>query len=1338
MRWNAATPKFFAVDKPYVNGYGPITIQGDAFGATPGTVTLDGAAVPVTSWANGQIVMNVPFGFPAGPHQLSIKASNGQSTVNGLTLHVFSGSFPSTAVLDDFNRGTGNPPLGANWAGPLSQNTGAYRIQTFPSPGNRQVQVRVTGVTGSIYWNAPGASNFGLDQEAYFTFTDVSANATEQDLLLKVTGLAGGATIDQSATGTTAMIEAWYDRAAGLVRIETLEPGGVWKSHTPIPAAFANGDQFGVRALADGTVNVYKNGVLLGSTNVVTTGWPAVLAAGGGQIGVWFLGTGSNTGTSLASPQDAHFDDFGGGNMSTLSYNPSLFEVGIGKTYDPTSAASNTGGYEHALQDALNAAAGEANALVVVYPGPTSLYNPHGIYFENIVISSPVKLQGVGPGGQRADNSYVNGAVLDGVGFTNDNPASEDWRVLVGSIGQVGNPNVAEGEVIYVIARAEDQFTSGYRAAIDGLTIQGGDQTGFPNNINFVGGGQTSIATATSTLTLDAVTSVTVTSGGSGYTTPPPVTFVGGGGSGATATATLTGVVASVTVTNGGTGYTTPPTVTFVGDGSGATATATLTEEGAVNDIIVTNGGSGYTTPPLVTFVGDGSGATADAALDTVVASVTVTSGGSGYTTPPTVIIAPPPAPGPAGQGFIETQGGGLFVNGYARFLQITNNVIKSNGGAYAGAIRLGTPDIGDNENDNIRIANNRIIANGGTNLAGAIGLFTGSDDYEIANNDLCGNFSAEYGGAISHYGRSPNGAIHDNRIYFNQSYDEGGGVMIVGELPVFPATVSTGTGPVSVYNNLIQSNLGNDDGGGVRVLMSNDDLITIYNNFIVNNISTDEGGGIALDTAANVRVYNNTLMNNITTATAATSDGTAKPAGFTTDADSPDLVLFNNIFWDNRAGEWDGVTVAGIGLAASPAINLWDLGVVGSPALLSPTNSILNVTTGTNVTGSGCPPPSGSATGANCVGVDPLVQAEYDTSVAVFPWRTNPNFVQAAIVAIDLPINLLGNYHLTAGSPARDKGAASKTVGALTVNAPATDIDGNPRPSLPGFEIGADEYPVTVYLALSGATLPVSTGGTLAFANEDILAFNGVNYDMVFDGSDIPRVGFPAQQVLAGTRIDDFAVLSPTRILMSFTDPILAGRLPGVPLSFGAIDDSDIVQFDATSLGLTTAGTFSIYFDGSDPTVGLTTAGEDVNSLEVLPNGDLVISTVNNASVPGIPGAVTGRHLLRCAGTFGESTTCTWSMYFDGTDVGLNETSDEVIDGQAIAANGDIYLSTMSGFNTSPVVPTLTGADEDIFVCRPILLGATTACTYLPLFFDGSAFGLGLAGNDVTGIELP
>ncbi|MFN2270987.1 MAG: IPT/TIG domain-containing protein, partial [Anaerolineae bacterium] len=408
----------------------------------------------------------------------------------------------------------------------------------------------------------------------------------------------------------------------------------------------------------------------------------------------------------------------------------------------------------------------------------------------------------------------------------------------------------------------------------------------------------------------------------------------------------------------------------------------------------------------------------------------------------------------------VVIQGGGVFVNAYARYTRITNNVIRSNGGAYAAAIRVGTPHIPDpltdHENDNMTISNNRILANGGTNLAGAIGLFNGAQNYDISYNDICGNFSAEYGGGISHYGYSPGGAIHHNRIYFNRSYDEGGGIMIAGELPVDPDTLSVGAGPVNIYNNLIQANLGNDDGGGLRFLMAGDYPYNVYNNFVANNISTHEGGGISLNDTPDVRIYNNTIVKNLTTATATTSNGQAAPAGLSSSSNSvllqatlapgaptfSDPILFNNIFWDNRAGSWTGGGVAGIGQDGDPnPIYYWDLGVAGTSELLSPRYSLLhNAYAG--------------ADGTNVIGSDPLFAESYDVGVRVYPWRGNPAFIGAQIVAVDLPPNLMGDYRLTAGSPAQDIGVATSAG----VSAPHTDYDDNFRPVFGFWDAGADE----------------------------------------------------------------------------------------------------------------------------------------------------------------------------------------------------------------------------------------------------------------------------------------
>ena len=106
----------------------------------------------------------------------------------------------------------------------------------------------------------------------------------------------------------------------------------------------------------------------------------------------------------------------------------------------------------------------------------------------------------------------------------------------------------------------------------------------------------------------------------------------------------------------------------------------------------------------------------------------------------------------------------------------------------------------------------------------------------------------------------------------------------------------------------------------------------------MANNVSAHEGGGIALDDAPFVNIVNNTVAKNLTTATAVTSDGSAAPAGLSTATNSDPLqarlrssdvltatttlaqttfskpTLLNNVFYDNRAGNFSGGWVCGIG----------------------------------------------------------------------------------------------------------------------------------------------------------------------------------------------------------------------------------------------------------------------------------------------------------------------------------------------------------------------------------------------------------------------------------------
>ena len=104
-RLDDAQPQLFAVSKPYVlstdtGAAREITIKGKGFGATQGTgrITLGSTALAASSWTDTQIVVTMPTS-PVGPAQLNITAANGQSTVNGLTMHVL-GSGYNPAVYE--------------------------------------------------------------------------------------------------------------------------------------------------------------------------------------------------------------------------------------------------------------------------------------------------------------------------------------------------------------------------------------------------------------------------------------------------------------------------------------------------------------------------------------------------------------------------------------------------------------------------------------------------------------------------------------------------------------------------------------------------------------------------------------------------------------------------------------------------------------------------------------------------------------------------------------------------------------------------------------------------------------------------------------------------------------------------------------------------------------------------------------------------------------------------------------------------------------------------------------------------------------------------------------
>lgn len=240
---------------------------------------------------------------------------------------------------------------------------------------------------------------------------------------------------------------------------------------------------------------------------------------------------------------------------------------------------------------------------------------------------------------------------------------------------------------------------------------------------------------------------------------------------------------------------------------------------------------------------------------------------------------------------------------------------------------------------------------------------------------------------------------------------------------------------------------------------------------------------------------------------------------------------------------------------------------------------------------------------------------------------------------------------------------------------------------------------------------------GGVAFADEDVLTYNtGTGqWTMFFDGSDVG---------LGSADIDAFDLLNDGTFLLSLDASFNVSGL-------GTVADADIIKFVPTSTGDTTTGSFQWFFDGSD--VGLTTTNEDIDAINYTSDGKLIISTLGAFSVTGASGE--DEDLIIFTPTaLGSTTSGSWVIHFDGSDVGLSTSSNEDVVGTwQDPISGHVYLTTLGAFAVTGV----SGDGADIFICIPGSLGSTTSCTFT-MYWDGSANGFAGEVLDAFGIVQP
>lgn len=173
---------------------------------------------------------------------------------------------------------------------------------------------------------------------------------------------------------------------------------------------------------------------------------------------------------------------------------------------------------------------------------------------------------------------------------------------------------------------------------------------------------------------------------------------------------------------------------------------------------------------------------------------------------------------------------------------------------------------------------------------------------------------------------------------------------------------------------------------------------------------------------------------------------------------------------------------------------------------------------------------------------------------------------------------------------------------------------------------------------------------------------------------------------------------------------------VPGVRGS----DDANIYSWDGA--------VFNKLFDGM--VAGLPRKA-DIDAMKVIDVDTIYMSFNRNGGVriPGIGVVQDEDIVLYDAGN--------WTLYFDGSDVGLADTNREDVDAFDILNDGSVIISTVGKPTT---IPSSNGnpRDEDLLRCVAGSFGETTSCRSWDIYFDASDIGLHNSGReDINGVSI-
>ncbi|MDQ3249610.1 MAG: right-handed parallel beta-helix repeat-containing protein, partial [Chloroflexota bacterium] len=494
---------------------------------------------------------------------------------------------------------------------------------------------------------------------------------------------------------------------------------------------------------------------------------------------------------------------------------------------------------------------------------------------------------------------------------------------------------------------------------------------------------------------------------------------------------------------------------------------------------------------------------------------------------------------------------------------------------------------------------------------------------------------------------------MQNSQVINNRAEEQGGGIFLRAGDSGTNATISDST--------IADNSVVNGAGGGISVRTGNEAALTnlmLQRVAITGNTATT-GGGLHVESRGStvVAVGNTTISSN----QAVGGSGGGVFIKGSTEFDSTDVRLINTTIANNAA------TAGG--------------GIYKLDGLLT----IANTLVAANTTGDDCQ-----------LDVSPGLPSRYVSNghnldsdgTCLTPEVRQPSDLPNANANLGPLANHGGQtltHALLPGSDAIDAGDDA-VCAADPVN--GVDQRGVARPQGAHCDIGAYE---SAPAEPTGNLIFVSSrhsgrAGEVAFRDEDIVAYDASDdsWLMIFDGSD---VGVTKD-------VDAFSFLADGSLLLSFNG---ATQVTGL----GEVDDSDIVRFVPTQLGNDTAGSFAPYLRGAD--VGLTSNSEDIDVIDFSAEGNLIVSTIGDFDAPTAAGQDEDLWALDNA-TFGNPSSGTWRLFFDGASVGL--ANEDIYSLWIDPTTGELYLTVKDSF--------AFGEEDvdanDIFVCVP---SETNGCTY-------------------------